>query len=110
MLGVLNSRLVSRLYLSQVQQATKDDFPQVTIADVLGLPCPRPAGSLLAEISGLAGKLSALMPRLRQARSEAERKTLQNAVTAADEQIDGLVHELYGLSEKEIRLVEGGTE
>jgi hypothetical protein len=110
MLGVLNSRLVSRLYLSQVQQASKDDFPQVTIADVLGLPCPRPAGRLPAQISGLAGKLSVLMPRLRQARSEAERKTLQNAATAADEQIDGLVYELYGLTEKEIQLVENGAQ
>ncbi|MGA2557286.1 MAG: TaqI-like C-terminal specificity domain-containing protein, partial [Verrucomicrobiota bacterium] len=51
MLGVLNSRLISRLYLSQVQQATKDDFPQVTIADVLGLPCPRPTRGLATRIS-----------------------------------------------------------
>ena len=109
MLGVLNSRLISRLYLSQVQQATKDDFPQVTIADVLGLPCPRPTSSLLTKISELARKLSALMPKLRQARSESERQTLQNAVTAADQQIDALVYDLYGLSEKEIKLVEGGA-
>jgi hypothetical protein len=34
---------------------------------------------------------------------------LQNAVTAADQQIDALVYELYGLTEKEIRLVEAGT-
>jgi hypothetical protein len=46
------------------------------------------------------------MPRLRQARSESERQTLQNAVTAADEQIDALVYELYGLTEEEIQLVE----
>jgi len=109
MLGVLNSRLVSRLYLSQVQQAAKDDFPQVTIADVLGLPCPRPTSGLLTKISELAGKLSALMPRLRQARSDSERHTLQNAVTATDQQIDTLVYDLYGLTEKEIQLVERGT-
>ena len=110
MLGVLNSRLVSRLYLSQVQQAAKDDFPQVTITDILGLPCPRPTGVLLAQISELAGKLSGLMPRLRQAASEPERQTLQNAVAAADQQMDALVYDLYGLTEKEIKLVEGGQE
>jgi hypothetical protein len=109
MLGVLNSRLLSRLYLSQVQQATKDDFPQVTIADVLALPCPRPTSSQLVKISELAKKYSALMPKLRQARSESERQTLQNAVTAADQQIDALVYDLYGLTEKEIKLVEDNT-
>jgi hypothetical protein len=46
------------------------------------------------------------MPKLRQARSDGERQTLQNAVTAADEQIDTLVCNLYGLTEKEKQLVE----
>jgi len=35
------------------------------------------------------------------------KQTLQNAVTATDQQIDALVYELYGLTEKEIKLVEG---
>ena len=39
-LGVLNSRLISSLYINQVTQATKDDFPQVTIKDVLASPFP----------------------------------------------------------------------
>ena len=33
--------------------------------------------------------------------------TLQNAVTATDQQIDQLVYELYGLTEEEKNLVEG---
>jgi len=40
LLGILNSKLISFLYLQQVTQATKDDFPQVTIKDVLSLPFP----------------------------------------------------------------------
>lgn len=47
------------------------------------------------------------MPKLRQARSESERQTLQNAVTAADQQIDALVYELYDLTKDEIRIVNG---
>ena len=39
-LGILNSKLISYLYLQQVSQATKDDFPQVTITDILNLPFP----------------------------------------------------------------------
>ena len=48
-----------------------------------------------------------LTPKLRAAKSDAERQTLQNAVTAADQQIDALVYDLYGLTKEEIKLVEG---
>ncbi len=107
MLAILNSRLLSRLYLSQVAQATKDDFPQVTIADVMALPVPSPAKEQMAMLAQFAKKLIALNPKLRAAKSDAERKTLQNAVTATDQQIDELVYELYGLTQDEIKLVEG---
>ncbi len=48
------------------------------------------------------------MPKLRAATADAEKATLQNAVTATDQQIDALVYDLYGLTEAEIKLVEGG--
>jgi len=57
----------------------------------------------------LVDKMLALVPKLRLARSEAERQTLQNAVTATDQQIDALIYELYGLTEDEIKLVEGNA-
>jgi hypothetical protein len=108
LLGILNSRLVSSMYLEQVQQATKDDFPQVTIADVLSLPCPGPSPCVLRQVSLFARKMSALVPKLRTAKTDTERQTLQNAVTATDRQIDALVYELYGLTPDEIALVESG--
>ncbi|MGD0261087.1 MAG: hypothetical protein ABSD29_14835 [Verrucomicrobiota bacterium] len=55
-------------------------------------------------------KMLALTPKLRAAKTDAERQTLQNAVTATDQQIDALVYELYGLTPQEIALVEGGGE
>jgi hypothetical protein len=57
----------------------------------------------------LVDKLLGLMPKLRAATADRERATLQNAVTAADQQIDALVYDLYGLTEKEIKLVEGNA-
>jgi hypothetical protein len=51
----------------------------------------------------------ALTPKLRGATADAERQTLQNAVTASDQQIDTLVYELYGLTKEEIKLVEGNA-
>ncbi len=60
------------------------------------------------RLAGLVDKMLALVPKLRAAKTDAERQTLQNAVTATDQQIDALVYELYGLTEDEIKLVEGG--
>jgi hypothetical protein len=59
------------------------------------------------RIVGLVEKRLALTPRLRTAKTDAERATLQNAVQAADRQIDALVYELYDLTPEEIRVVEG---
>jgi hypothetical protein len=52
-------------------------------------------------------KMLALVPKLRAARADGERATLQNAVTATDAEIDHLVYELYGLTAEEIKIVEG---
>ena len=57
----------------------------------------------------LVDKLLGLMPKSRTATLAAEKAVLQNAVTATDQQIDQLVYELYGLTEEEIKLVEGNT-
>ena len=54
-------------------------------------------------------RMLALTPKLRGATADAERQTLQNAVTASDQQIDTLVYELYGLTKEEIKLVEGNA-
>ena len=48
-----------------------------------------------------------VLPKLRAAPSDAAKATLQNAVTATDQQIDTLVYDLYGLTAEEIQLVEG---
>jgi hypothetical protein len=39
-----------------------------------------------------------------------EKPLIQRQVAATDKQIDQLVYELYGLTDKEIRIVEEGTK
>jgi hypothetical protein len=106
-LAILNSRLISRIYLAQVTQATKDDFPQVTIQDVLALPWPDTAYDRLAELAQLALKHQRLTEALATARFDRERDVLGNAVAKTDRDIDELVYQLYGLTPEEIALVEG---
>jgi tRNA1(Val) A37 N6-methylase TrmN6 len=85
LLGILNSRLISRLYLSQVTQAHKDDFPQITIRDVLDLPFPRAESRRLVD----------LVERM-----------LAHPSEEIDAQIDRQVYALYGLNDSEIGAVE----
>ena len=61
------------------------------------------------RLVGLVDKMPALTPKLRAAQTDAARQTLQNAVTATDQQIDALVYDLYGLTADEIKLVEGAA-
>ncbi len=56
----------------------------------------------------LVDEMLDLHKRLAAARSDADRTRLERAVKTTDRKIDALVYELYGLSEEEIRVVEGG--
>ena len=47
---------------------------------------------------------------LPKAKPPREQESLQRQVAATDRQIDNLVYELYGLTEDEIRIVEGREE
>jgi hypothetical protein len=53
-------------------------------------------------------QLLALRQQLAAAKLEHEHTARKRQITATDRQIDQLVYELYGLSEEEIKIVEGG--
>ena len=110
-LAVINSRLVSYLYIEQVSQAVKDDFPQVTIADVLALPFPSFSGKskAIASLQRNVAHLIAMQSHLLEVNTPHEGKALQRQISVTDSQIDQLVYELYGLTDEEIKIVEGAT-
>jgi hypothetical protein len=43
-----------------------------------------------------------------KAKTPHEQESIQRRIAATDKQIDALVYELYGLTEEELRLIEGG--
>ena len=51
----------------------------------------------------------ALHKQLPLARAPQEQTALERQIEATDRQIDALVYELYGLTEEEIAIVEGGA-
>ena len=48
-----------------------------------------------------------LKPKLSFARTPDEKNLLQRQIDATDRRIDELVYELYGLTDEEIKIVEG---
>jgi len=52
-------------------------------------------------------KMLKLHKDLAKAKSQAKKDAIQSEITTADRDIDLLVYELYGLTEAEVRIVEG---
>jgi hypothetical protein len=110
-LGLLNSRLMDVFFKAKCL-TNKDSIAQVKKLDldllpIICLDLKKSANKTRHDkLVMLVDKLLGLTPKLRAAKSDSDRATLQNAVTAADQQIDALVYELYGLTAAEIKLVE----
>jgi hypothetical protein len=111
-LGILNSLLIKYYYQSSVQQEGKL-FPQIRINILKSLPMPPINFSDPVEKSAhdkmvsLVNSMLALHKSLASAQNPFEKERLEKQIKSADEGIDKLVYELYGLSEEEIKLVEG---
>ena len=99
-LAILNSSLISRLYIESVSQATKDDFPQVTITDALSLPFP-------TEISANA---QALLSGLVDGILAAKRTGDGAKVMALESEIDTRVFRLYAITPDEIKIVKDAAK
>ncbi|MFZ3063481.1 MAG: N-6 DNA methylase, partial [Actinomycetota bacterium] len=107
-LGVLNSRLVSYLYVNTSSIATKDDFRQTTLAELRRVPIPRlTAGETLHDhMVSLVEAMLSLHKQFAAAKTPTDKTAIQRQINATDQQIDQLVYELYGLTDKEKRIVE----
>jgi len=61
------------------------------------------------KVVGLVETMLKLHKDLSKAKTPHEQKSTQRQLAATDKTIDTLVYELYGLTDDEIRIVEGGT-
>lgn len=113
LLGAINSRLVSFWFEKKFDKLQRKIFPQFKVKELADFPIPKINLSTPSDrtrhdkLVSLVDKMLALVPKLRSARSETDRSTLQNAIASTDRQIDTLVYDLYGLTSEEIALVEG---
>jgi len=96
LLGILCSRFISYLYLKSSSIATKDDFRQTTLGELRKLPIP--IGSEINQ-TVIIEKVDQILS-IKKSGADTDTNILEK-------EIDNLVYELYGLTEEEIRIVEG---
>jgi len=83
-------------------------IPQIKASKLLTLPIPSLTRS--DQLIELVDSMLALNKQLAAAKSEAQKNVIQRQIYATDKEIDRLVYELYGLTEKEIKIIEGETK
>jgi type I restriction-modification system DNA methylase subunit len=106
-LAILNSSLFGWYFRKKFQITDEDTFPQIMIRDVLQFPIP-----LLIKKKG--GELATLTETMLQLQQQKQQITLPNRIEQSDQRIahtdnaiNQKVYQLYGLTEEEIKIVEG---
>jgi hypothetical protein len=94
LLGVLNSKFIGWYFRKKFQITNDDTFPQIMIRDIQQFAVPNEMNTYTIEIESIVDKILL--------KKQANHECIQE-----EAEIDQLVYELYGLTEEEIRIVEG---
>jgi hypothetical protein len=113
LLGLLNSRLMQRVFEIQNPQMVGKVFAEIKVIYVERLPICTLDLSDAADktkhdtVVRLVEQMVAAKAALTIAKMDKDRTFYENKCAALDRQIDTLVYELYGLTADEIAVVEG---
>ncbi|MEA3385519.1 MAG: TaqI-like C-terminal specificity domain-containing protein, partial [Thermodesulfobacteriota bacterium] len=116
LLGLSNSKLMSWYGGLTLPNFGKDTFPKLNPKDVKLLPIRTIDFSNPAEkaqhdkLVALVDNMLELQKKYHEARMEQDTELYERRIKIVDAQIDRLVYELYGLTEGEIEVVEGGND
>jgi hypothetical protein len=112
LLGILNSRLITFFY-ANISASYQGGYLRFIYQYLATLPIRTIDFSDHADktchdrMVELVEQMLSLHRNLAAAKTDHEKTLLQRHIDATDAQIDRLVYELYGLTEEEIRIVEG---
>jgi len=112
-LGLLNSRLLSWFYQKSINPEKGEALAQVKRGHIAQLPIHCVGLSNIQDkarhdrMVEMVEQMLALNKQLAITNTIHEKTALQRQIDATDRQIDQLVYELYGLTDEEIKIVEG---
>ena len=107
LLAILNSKLIGWYYINKFQISSEDTFPQIMIRDILQFPLPLLTEQSKMKIENLVTQIIESKKSMQDAKTENEKEYLEKKCSIINRQIDALVYELYGLTEEEIKIIEG---
>ncbi len=109
LLGILNSKLWTFIFSHSSSEIRGGFFRwKRQYMEVLHIIIAEPNNDLKLKIESCVGQILDMKREMKNSNSESSLKSFQNKSDLLDCQIDSLVYELYGLTEDEIRIVEGG--
>ncbi|HNR01722.1 MAG TPA: TaqI-like C-terminal specificity domain-containing protein [Anaerolineaceae bacterium] len=104
--GILGSKFLG-YYIKNYYDEMDKNFPQIKVGQLASLPIPFPDQKMHAIIHL---KVLHMLELHKQAKSTPqEQEQLRREIESTDRQIDQLVYQLYGLTDEEIRIVEGSN-
>jgi len=109
LLGLINSRLLAYYFRKKYNRQDKT-FPEIRIYELASLPIKvvdESATAIKSEIENLVDQLLQLNKEKASTRLETRLSQLQSRMGYCENRINELVYRLYGLTEEEIRIVEG---
>jgi hypothetical protein len=104
LLGILNSKFIKYYWINRYFDQ-RDTFPKIKGNYLLKIPIA--VANNQTELITLVEKMLKLHKDLQSA-SDFDRKHIEQYISKTDKEIDSLVYELYGLTKKEIEIVEKG--
>jgi len=109
-LALLNSKLLTFYALQEgIILTGEKKQPQIRLKGLKQIPLPYVTDRQKEEIGKLADKMLELNKKLQKLDpilDEEEYKELKNEIDKTDKEIDEKVYKLYGLTEKEIKIIE----
>jgi len=96
LLGVINSNFIAWYFRKKFQIIESDTFPQIMIRDILQFAIPNVKTTITEKIETKVDQI--LVSKKENPKAD---------TSALEREIDELVYKLYGLTEEEIRIVEG---
>jgi hypothetical protein len=112
LLGILNSK-IARFVLTNICDKVQGGFYRLKIVYVQQLPI-RPIDMKNKKDKGRHDRIVSLVERMLELNKKmasasvpADKEMLKRQIDATDAEIDSIVYELYGLTQEEIKIVEG---
>ena len=97
LLAILNSKLATYYHFNSSPKATKGAFPKILVKDIADFPLPKFVGTVDEKL--VIEKVNSIIAA----------KKINTDTSQLEAEVDAMVYALYGLTDEEIKLIEGVT-